>query len=105
MKKLSNNKKKNKRKKNYSTLPSRLVSDVSTTKACWGLRSQSGRDARWPPEYDRSLSFSFGHTCRRHKYPVLNYLLRVFHRCQQLPIFLFSYFPIFLFSYFLVFQL
>ena len=47
-------KKRKKKKKNYSTLPSRLVSDVSTTKACWGLRSQSGRDARWPPEYDRS---------------------------------------------------
>ena len=37
---------KKQQKKNYSTLPSRLVSDVSTTKACWGLRSQSGRDAR-----------------------------------------------------------
>mgnify|MGYP003571709867 CR=1 FL=1 len=39
-------KKKKRKRKNYSTLPSRLVSDVSTTKACWGLRSQSGRDAR-----------------------------------------------------------
>ena len=65
-KKKRNKKKEKKEKKNYSTLPSRLVSDVSTTKACWGLRSQSGRDARWPPEYDRSrkLTHLFHTRCK-----------------------------------------
>ena len=57
--KLKNNNKKKVKKKTFNTRDSRVVPHRSTDQAQWCLTSQFGRDAVYPPWYDRMMGPMF----------------------------------------------